>query len=93
MLQVALVLRDQVAVDLAAREGARAAAVSAAPVPAATSAVDRALPAGSHTIAVDAGDEAVTVVVEQPVTPVPLVGVVVAGRSVVGRATMAIEPP
>ena len=42
MLQVALVGRDQLAVELAAREAARAAAVSADPAAAARSAADRA---------------------------------------------------
>ena len=41
MLQVALVGRDQLAVELAAREAARAAAVSADPVAAARAAADR----------------------------------------------------
>ena len=41
MLQVALVGRDQLAVELAAREAARAAAVSADPGSAARLAVDR----------------------------------------------------
>ncbi|MGI9032070.1 MAG: TadE/TadG family type IV pilus assembly protein, partial [Ilumatobacteraceae bacterium] len=42
LLQVALVARDQLAVELAAREGARAALVSAQPGAAATGAARRA---------------------------------------------------
>ncbi len=96
LLQVALVLRDQVAVDLAAREGARAAAVAAEPGTAAAGAVDRALSAGGPTGAAtrtDVDDTTVSVTVTAPVTAVPLIGAIVSGRDVVGRATMALEPP
>ncbi|MGH9132448.1 MAG: TadE/TadG family type IV pilus assembly protein, partial [Ilumatobacteraceae bacterium] len=40
LVQVAVVARDQLAIEFAAREGARAAAVSAAPAAAARAAVD-----------------------------------------------------
>lgn len=93
LLQVALVLRDQLAVDLAAREGARAAAVSSSGEIAAADAVGRALPGVDAVVKTTVGDDEVTISVHAPITPVPLLGAIVAGRDVIGSVTMALEPP
>ena len=61
MLQVALVGRDQLALELAAREGARAAAVSADPAAAARAAADRVT--SLHPLSVDVSVAATTVTV------------------------------
>ena len=66
MLQVALVGRDQLAVELAAREAARAAAVSADPVAAARLAAERVTTLRPLQVAVSAGGDAVTVTVRHP---------------------------
>ena len=93
-LQVALVGRDQLALELAAREAARAAAVSAAPSAAATSAA--ALTTSLAPLAVDVavGADTVTVTVRhRNVTDVALIGRLVGDVDLRATATMALEPP
>ncbi len=63
LVQVALVARDQLAIELAAREGARAAAVSAAPAAAARAAVERAITIRPVGVDVAVGPSTVTVTV------------------------------
>ncbi len=63
MLQVALVGRDQLAVELAAREAARAAAVSADPAGAARAAAGRVTTLRPLTVTVRVGGDTVTVTV------------------------------
>ncbi|MEY4340132.1 MAG: hypothetical protein RLZ14_1982, partial [Actinomycetota bacterium] len=93
LVQVGLVVRDRLAVDFAARAGARAAAASTSPSAAreaATAAV------GLHPLQVDQTDDerSVTVVVTfVDHTDVPLVGALLPDIEVVGRATMPVEPP
>lgn len=94
MLQVALVGRDQLALELAAREGARAAAVSGTPAAAATTAARRTTSLTPLSVAVSSGGGHVTVVVryQQP-TDVPIIGGLLPAIDLSARATMALEPP
>jgi Flp pilus assembly protein TadG len=94
VVQVAVVVRDQLAVELAAREGARAAAVSAAPADAGASAAARAAPSLSLDTTTVVGAGTVTVTVSAPShTDVPLIGALVADVRVSATVTMALEPP
>ena len=94
LLQVALVARDQLAVELAAREAARAAAVSAAPATAARAAADRATTLRPLAVAVSVAAATVTVSVGyRSVTDVALVGRLIADIDLRATATMALEPP
>ena len=94
MLQVALVGRDQLAIELAAREGARAAAVAADPAGAARAAADRVTTL--HPLAVDVSVSATTVTVtvhHRSVTDVALIGRLIDDVDLDATATMALEPP
>ena len=94
VVQVAVIASDQVAVVAAAREGARAAAVSASPGQAATSAASHR--AGMEPVTVRAETTAglVTVTVRYTDhTDVPLIGVLLPDIVVSGVVTMALEPP
>lgn len=94
LLQVAVVARHQLAIELAAREGARAAAVSAAPDAAARGAVARVIGDRDATVSVhtDATTVTVTVRLVDP-TDLPLIGRVVGDAPLRADATMALEPP
>lgn len=93
IVQVGVSVRNEVAVELAAREGARAAAVSADPSGAATSAAKRAvsLPIVVST-ASDAGRVSVTVTYIDP-TDVAIIGAAIGPITHEATATMAVEPP
>jgi len=94
MLQVAIVGRDQLAIELAAREAARAAAVSADPVAAARLAAERVTTLRPLQIAVSAGPTTVTVTVTHPsATDVAMVGRVIGDVALRATVTMALEPP
>ena len=94
MLQVALVGRDQLAIELAAREAARAAAVSADPVAAARLAAERVTSLRPLQVAVSAGATAVTVTVTHAsATDVALVGRMISDVRLRAAVTMAVEPP
>lgn len=94
LLQVALVARDQLAVELAAREAARAASVSAEPVAAATGAARRATSLQPLTVDVSVGSAAVTVTVRhRSRTDVPIIGALISDVELDGRASMVLEPP
>ena len=90
VLQVALVARDQLALESIARDAARAAAGSAAPEDAARAAAARVSAAVTVDVAVTA--DVVTVTARAPPARVPLVGVA-APDELVARATMPREPP
>ena len=95
LVQVMLVVRAQVAVVHAAREGARAAAVSADPVGDGVAAARAALPPGATgaTVRIDAGAATVRAVVRLTVhTDVPLAGALVPDVDVEGVAVMQVEP-
>ncbi len=94
VLQVALVGRDQLAIELAAREAARAAAVSADPAAAARLAAERTTSLRPLQVAVSSGATTVTVTVRYTsVTDVALIGRLIADVPMNASVTMAIEPP
>jgi hypothetical protein len=94
MLQVALVGRDQLAVELAAREAARAAAVSADPRSAARLAAERVTALRPLAVAVSVGTHTVRVTVTHPsATDVALIGRVIGEVELRAAVTMALEPP
>lgn len=94
VLQVALVGRDQIALELAAREAARAAAVSAEPGSAARAAAGRVTTLAPLHVDVSVGGDTVTVVVGHVnTTDVAIVGRLIGDVSQTARATMALEPP
>lgn len=94
LLHVVAVARDQLAVELAAREGARAAAVAAAPGPAAVTAANRATSLRPIDVTVsDAGSD-VTVDVSYRSDPgVPIIGAFLRDVELTASVTMAREPP
>ena len=92
-VQLVVVIRAQVAVIHAAREGARAAAVSAAPESAAASGARAAVELTSLVVSTSTGSGRVRVEVRSVVhTDVPLVGALLGDITVVGAASMAAEP-
>lgn len=94
VVQVAVIARDRVAVQHAAREGARAAAVSAEPTEAARRAVARATSLQPLVIAVSETDGLVTVKVTfVDDTAVPLIGALLPDVQVTAEVTMAVEQP
>jgi len=97
VVQVAVVVRDQLLVQHAAREGARAASVSAAPGAAASGAAGRVLaPArlGSVAVGAVAGAATVRVTVRAVThTDVPLVGALIGDVAHEASAEMVLEPP
>jgi Flp pilus assembly protein TadG len=93
VVQLAVVLRDQLAVLEAARVGARAAAVALDQSAAANAAATRAL-GGDGSVTTSVGGDTVTVTVTLVnSTDVPLIGLVLPDVEVRGRASMLIEPP
>lgn len=93
VLQIGVVVRNDLVLHHAAREGARAAAVSADPGRAARSAVERAvdLPV-SVRVSSSSRTVTVTVVYVDP-TDVALVGPVIGAVTLTATATMVLEPP
>lgn len=97
VVQVALIGRTQLAVQLAAHEAVRAAAVSADPVAAANSAALHAISLRPLDVQVTTDDgEGATVTVTVSYidrTDVALVGALIQDVTVQASATMAFEPP
>lgn len=94
LVQVVVIARDTLAAQLAAREAARAAAVSADPHGAATAAAQRAVALGPLTVVVAEADGVVTAhVTYTDHTDVPFIGVLLPDVDVHATAAMAIEPP
>jgi len=94
LLQVTVVVRDQLTLGLAAREGARAAAVAHDAPAAARAAVDRVVPSGTADVHTAVTHSAVTVEVRSTVSiALPLVGMLIGRRELAASATMALEPP
>ncbi len=90
--QVGVAVRNEVAVELAAREGARAAAVSADPA-AAGAAARRAVELPMDVaVSVDATTVTVTVTYVDP-TDIAIIGAAIGPVTHRASATMAIEPP
>ena len=92
MTQVGVAIRNELAVELAAREGARAASVSASPQSAASAAAAAAvdLPIAVRTD-VTATAVTVTVTYVDP-TDVPIIGQFIGPSTHQATATMALEP-
>ena len=90
VVQLAIVVRDQLAVTEAARVGARAAAVAADPSAAAAGVT--AIEGASVATSSDGQFVTVTVTAMSP-TDVPLIGALLPDVEVTGRATMLLEPP
>jgi len=94
MLQVALVGRDQLAIELAAREAARAAAVSADPAAAARLAAERVTSLRPLQVAVSTSADTVTATVRYTsATDVAMIGRLVGDVALRASVTMAVEPP
>ncbi|MGB8859619.1 MAG: TadE/TadG family type IV pilus assembly protein [Ilumatobacteraceae bacterium] len=94
VVQVAVIGRDQLAVQLAAREAARAAAVSAVPASAGTTAAHRAVALRPLAVEIAAGAVTVTATVRYTDgTDVPLVGALLPDVVLTATVTMAVEPP
>jgi len=90
VVQLAVVVRDQLAVVEAARVGARAAAVAADPATAAA----RVTAIEGAQVSTAADGQFVTVTVTaMSATDVPLIGTLLPDVEVTGRATMLLEPP
>jgi Flp pilus assembly protein TadG len=94
VLQVALVARDQLALELSAREAARAASVSADPVAAANAAARGVTTLGPLTVVVTVSGDLVRVRVSYTnTTDVAIVGAVIGDVEVAATAVMRFEPP
>lgn len=93
-VQVAELGRNQLAVQLAAREGARAAAVADDPTAGARAAVDRAIALRPIDVLVSLDATTVTVTVTfVDHTEVSMVGALLPDVTLHASATMAFEPP
>ena len=93
IVQVAVLGRDQLAVQLAAREAARAAAVSA-DASTGSAAAHRAVALRPLTVDISENDGTVTATVSYTDhTDVPLIGALLPEVVLTATVTMAIEPP
>jgi Flp pilus assembly protein TadG len=94
LVQVLAVAADQLAVELAAREGARAAAVAADPSAAAANAARAAVPLDPLGVSATTAAGRVTVTVTYTSrTDVPLIGALIGDVELRADVTMAVEPP
>jgi Flp pilus assembly protein TadG len=94
IVQLVVIVRDQLAVQLAAREGARAAAVAASPARAAEASANGAVTLRPLLVTTASSGAAVTVTVSHIThTDVPLIGALLPDITVTADATMALEPP
>jgi Flp pilus assembly protein TadG len=94
IVQLVVIARDQLAVQLGAREGARAAAVAALPGAAAESAANRAVSLHPLLVTTTRSGSTVTVVVSHTThTDGPLIGALIPDVTITPEATMALEPP
>lgn len=94
VVQLVVVVRDQLAVEVAARDGARAASVAAAPAAAASAAANRAITIRPLTVTTSTGTSSVIVTVRAvSATDVPLIGAVMPDIAVSATVTMVREPP
>lgn len=94
VVQVAVIGRDQLAVQLAAREAARAAAVSADAAGAGIAAAHRAVALRPLSVDIAESNDTVTATVRfTDHTDMPLVGAVLPDVVLTASVTMAMEPP
>ena len=93
VVQVAVVVRDQLAVQLAARDAARAASVSEDPGAAAASAAEAAGVVGPLGVAVSSTGSVVTATVSYDErTDLPLIGALISDLTLRASASMPVEP-
>jgi Flp pilus assembly protein TadG len=93
-LQVAVVARDQLAIEYVAREAARAASVSADPHRAAAAAAQRVTSLAPIDVSVSVAGDIVRVAVHYVnATDVALVGTAIGDVTLQATAAMAWEPP
>ncbi len=93
LVVVGVAVRNELAVELAAREGARAAAVSASPATAAAAAATRAVHLPID-VATTSGAATVTVTVTHVDTfDVMIIGALIGPITHTASVTMALEPP
>lgn len=94
MVQVAVVGRGQLAVQLAAHEAVRAAAVSADPESAASTAAHHAISLRPLIVRVEVDEATITVTVSYvDPTDVSMAGALLPDVTLQASATMALEPP
>ena len=94
IVQLVVIVRDQLAVQLAAREAARAAAVAIASTAVAQDAANRAVSLRPLIVGTRVAIDTVTVTVSHVThTDVPLIGALLPDITVNATATMALEPP
>lgn len=93
LAQVAVVVRNEVAVELAAREGARAASVSANPSTSAAGAAARAVTLPIDVSTSITGDAVTVTVTYVDHTDIAIIGSVLGSITHRATATMALEPP
>jgi Flp pilus assembly protein TadG len=93
VVQVAVVGRDRLAVQLAAREAARAAVVSTDARAAAAAGVAAVRLNGVDVVVHDQGASVRAVATYTDPTDVPLVGLFIPDITVTAEVTMAVEPP
>ena len=93
LVVVGIAVRNEVAVELAAREGARAAAVSADPAVAASAAAARAVRLPLDVSTVDDGRTVTVTVTFTDTVDIAIIGGLVGPVTHRATVTMAIEPP
>jgi Flp pilus assembly protein TadG len=94
IVQLVVIVRDQLAVQLAAREAARAAAVASLSSVSAQGAADRAVALRPLIVATRIEIDTVSVTVSHVTrTDVPMIGALLPDITVTATATMALEPP
>jgi Flp pilus assembly protein TadG len=93
LVAVGLAVRNELAVELAAREGARAAAVSASPATAAAAAAQRAVARPIEVTTTAAADTVTVVVTYTDPLHIPIIGRLVGPITHTATVTMALEPP
>ena len=94
LIEIALIGRDQLAIELAAREAARAAAVSATPAAAASRAAHGATTLAPLAVSTATGAAMVTVTVRYQHAPtVPVIARLLDPVELRATASMAWEPP
>ncbi len=94
IVQLVVIVRDQLAVQLAAREAARAAAVAEPSAASAEAAATQAISLRPLAVAARSSATAVTITVSHVTrTDVPLIGALLPDITVTAAATMALEPP
>lgn len=94
LVQVVLVVRDQISIELAAREGARAASVSASPAAAARAAANNSTQLDPIDVSTTVTTRRVRVTVSHTSAGgLPLLGLVVGDVELSASVEMAREPP